>query len=132
MSGTGWSEEGLDRPVWFSGWRGALAGIGDERERGSTEITVKWYLGWCRRNGRSASLASACAFLEEAEREKRPAGWALEGWKRALRWFFREARRRGGESVAGDAVWVAGESEEPEPIDAIGNPWERLLVTTLR
>jgi integron integrase len=132
MSGTGWSDEGLERPVSFAGWRAALAGMSDERERSSTEITVKWYLGWCRRTGQAASLRSACAFLEEVEREKRPAGWVLEGWKRALRWFFREARRQGAETGACAGGPGSGGAEEPQPIDAIGDVWERLLVTTLR
>lgn len=47
----------------------------------------------------------------------------LEGWKRALRWFFAEARRQEGNGQ---------DFESHEPIGDIQNPWERLLVTTAR
>ena len=123
MSGNGDPKKLSTRPVDFPSWEWVLAGMEEERQRESTRITVRWYLGWCDRHGRRASIATAVEFLREMEERKAPQPFALEGWKCALRWFFTEA----GNQSAGAAM---GESHDP--IEAIQDPMERRLTTVLR
>lgn len=113
-----------ERGIHFPDWSEALKGLRDPRMRLSTEITVRWYLGWLKREGRLASIASAGDFLEKMEAEKRPEPWALRGWKQALRWFIIEGRRRHGRA-----------RQSPERHDAIhliDNLWEQKLTVRLR
>lgn len=107
----------------FPSWEWALEGETDAKSRESTRITVRWYLGWCRRCGRVASVASAVDFLHEMEQRKSPEAWALESWKNALRWFFREARKQGTEQ---------GLSEVHDTVESIRDPLERRLAIKLR
>jgi hypothetical protein len=130
MAGNGDCGKGKAERVWFPGWLAALEGVGDARERASFDITLRWYLGWCTRRGVGASISSACDFLEEAERDKAPSEWALAGWKRALRWFFTEARRRG--CVRMPSLADSGDGEQPDALDSICCEWERRLVVSLR
>jgi len=109
--------------VRFPSWEWALEGEPDAKSRESTRITIRWYLGWCRRCGRVASVASAVDFLHEMERRKSPEAWALESWKTALRWFFREARKQGTER---------GLSEVHDTVESIRDPLERRLAVKLR
>lgn len=61
------------------------------------------------------------------EREKAPEPWALQGWKDALRWFFKAAR----ESNEPPSPQV--ESDETiEYLANISNPWEKRLVQSVR
>lgn len=125
MSKKGDGQKLSERIVHFPEWRAALKGIGDERIRESTGITVGWYLSWLKGKGRLASVESACDFLEEQEREKRPEEWAFRSWKAALRWFITEGRRRG----AGERVQPV---EGHDPVDSIANEWEGRLARQLR
>ena len=85
-----------ERRVDFPNWAEHLAAseLG-EKEKGSYLITIRWYLSYCRKARCGADYRSALAFLEAAEKEHRPKAFALEGWKAALRWFFRNAPSRG-------------------------------------
>lgn len=112
-----------EEAVRFPSWEWALEGETDAKSRESTRITVRWYLGWCRRCGRVASVASAVDFLHEMEQRKSPEAWALESWKNALRWFFREARKQGTEQ---------GLSEVHDTVESIRDPLERRLAIKLR
>jgi len=116
-----------NQPVWFSDWEEALKSIPDKQKRASYAITLRWYLGWCKKTGEKASIDSAVCFLKQMEKEKCPQAWAIQGWKDALRWFFINARK--------------GESQEPSfsdpeethvPIEKIDNPWEEKLVRSIR
>ncbi|NDV60828.1 integron integrase [Puniceicoccales bacterium CK1056] len=125
-----------EQRVHFPDWKSALRVIKDERERRSVEIILNWYLGWCKRNGRFASIETAALFLEEIIEERRPEEWVLSGWKRGLRWFFSRARGQASVEVARAQVpreRVSGEAPEShDPVDSIENPWERRLAETLR
>ena len=70
-------------------------------------ITLKWYLGFCRRNRAGVNVQSAREFIEWAQRDKQAQPWKMEGWKDAIRWFFKEAARR---------------AALPRPIVACGTP----------
>jgi len=58
----------------------------------SFEITVRWYLGFCRRGRAEVTVQSARDFIAWAAQEKHPGAWQLEQWKEAIRWFFRTAK----------------------------------------
>jgi len=109
--------------VDFRSWEWVLEGIEDAKKRESMRITIRWYLGWCKRGHRAVALSSAAAFLREMEERKRPEPWALESWKGALRWFFKEASShpRGN-----------SHSESHDPLDTIPDIYERRLVVELR
>jgi len=111
--------------VRFPGWREALGRIPHPDLRQSAEITIRWYLSWLKRRGREASIESALAFLEEQQREKQPEDWSFQSWKNALRWFFCEARKRAEPDYVNNP-------ESHDPIEAITDRWERVLVRHLR
>jgi len=104
--------------VSFPRWDEVLdaSDLGGKRE--SFAITIRWYLKWCRDNGLVASVDTALGFFAWAEREKNPKPYALESWKEALRWFFREASRVSGVECR---------------LDNAGLPdWQKRLITRLR
>ena len=127
MSGKEERDTATDRPVSFTRSRAALAAMDNERERKSTEVILNWYLGWCKREGQRASMASAAVFLEGIIRERQPAKWIIGQWRKGLRWFFRAARRQGHERYP-----ERGEAEVGTPIAEIGDPWEDRLVRAIR
>ncbi len=114
-----------EETLYFPGWHDALDTIPHPGVRQSTEITVRWYLSWLKRNGRVASVDTACDFLEEQQREKHPADWAFQSWKNALRWFVTEARKQTPPKPLED-------NESHDPIETITNRWEHRLVSQLR
>lgn len=61
------------------------------------------------------------------EKEKSPEDWALDGWKEALRWFFKTAMANG--SIEKNR---AEPEEEPVLLEEIENPWEKKLVISVR
>jgi integron integrase len=115
------------RPVSFPDWRLALGEIRDARERKSIEIILNWYLGWCKRERKLASMATAAEFLEQIIKEREPAKWLIESWRSGLLWFFRGARRQGLRPSSDDQ-----EAESLPPIEEIENPWEQKLVRAVR
>ena len=79
-------------PVSFAEWREALELSGlPQRDIKSYSITIKWYLGYCKRARSRASKRTANAFIETVVREKRPSPALKTQWMNALRWFFRNA-----------------------------------------
>ncbi len=81
-----------DRPISFPNWSQVLD-VDDlpEYARDSFRITIRWYLGYCKRARCRVTKESARAFIESVKREKAPAAATLESWRNALRWFFRHA-----------------------------------------
>lgn len=94
----------------------------DESERKSYKITIRWFLGYCRRTHRAADFDCARDFIVEVEAERRPGKWALEQWKEGIRWFFRNGPKRGDVEVPADKVEAgddaAAEEEEANRVDA--------------
>jgi integron integrase len=78
--------------IQFPRWAEVL-GASDlpQFERESFKVTLRWYLGWCHRNGVGCSFESAKDFIAWAEEEKQAKEWAVERWREAIRWFFRTA-----------------------------------------
>lgn len=74
----------------------------------SWAITIRWYLSWARRARVPVDFDSARDFMAQVEVEKHPSAHRLEQWKEALRWLFREGKRRGGSQDAECRVrsWV--------------------------
>jgi len=121
------------------------AGLSERRRQGH-EITIWWFLGWCRRqrpeleSGREA----ARRFYLAQVRERNPAEWPQSGWGAALRWYleWRENtvdRRASGchfsrQETGGDrSVLPAGRAEVGK---VVGRPredsWEVRLVRQIR
>jgi hypothetical protein len=75
-------------------------------ERASYTITIRWFLGHCKRVGRRATAAEARLFVEAMTQAKRAKPWVVERWKDGLRWFFLEAKRL-REAAGAEAVSLA-------------------------
>ncbi len=79
--------------IRFVAWAQVLAQSQlPERQRRSWEITLRWYLSFCRRGRASVTVQSARDFIAWAQSEKNPQPWQIEEWKEAINWFFREAK----------------------------------------
>lgn len=95
--------------VHFPRWREVLRGAGLRWEESrSFDITLRWYLKWCREKGEGSTHESARSFLEMARKTKNPPEWAVERWKAALNWYFRTAK---AQITSGD-----GEMEEASTV----------------
>jgi integron integrase len=80
----------------FSHWPERLAQAPlPERNKHSFAITIRWFLSFCRRGRGEISHQSARDFIAWAQQEKPAQEWQVTGWKEALNWFFREAKRLG-------------------------------------
>ena len=82
--------------VNFPDWSSALKSDTtlSEQERNSFKITIRWFLGFCKRMGVGADFEQARAFIEFAQSEKQASEWVVERWRDAIRWFFRMAARQ--------------------------------------
>lgn len=82
----------FDVAVSFPDWRDELdlAKLPPELVK-SYSITIKWYLGYCKKAKCRATRGTANAFFEMVKRERLPSDFQLTAWRNALRWFFREA-----------------------------------------
>lgn len=69
-------------------------------DRESFQVTIRWYLSWCHRNGVGCSLQSARDFVDWAEEQKQVSPWVVERWREAIRWFFRGAKAQGLPAVS--------------------------------
>ena len=65
-----------------------------EKVKKSYEITLRWYLGWCRRQGLGCSVDSARTFVDWAQQDKGANGWQVEQWKKAIQWYFVQRRQQ--------------------------------------
>ena len=80
----------LEVPVSFPVWPEALGASGlPPRVVKGYEITIKWFLGYCKRARCEVTRGAANAFFETAKREKLPDRERMTQWINALRWFFR-------------------------------------------
>jgi hypothetical protein len=117
----------------FPEWPQALACAQlPERQKHSFAITIRWYLGFCRRARGEVSFQSARDFIAWAVQEKGPQPWQVEEWKEAIRWFFRAAKPKGQKPPEG-----ANPVEENQPVwlpeKGAGWPeWKREFLTTVR
>lgn len=83
---------GKDTRVSFPLWKEVLqASELPEREKKSFEITIKWYLGFCKKARCYVTKETANSFVETVKRERLPERFQVVQWCNALRWFFREA-----------------------------------------
>ncbi|MDA1276243.1 MAG: hypothetical protein O2960_19685 [Verrucomicrobia bacterium] len=74
------------KELHFSDWHQCLIRYRlPQRQRKSFEITIRWFLGFCRRSRAQVTTQSARDFIEWASREKEPESWRLEDWKEAIR-----------------------------------------------
>lgn len=85
------------RAVNFPDWPSTLAEDAalSERQRAGYEITIRWFLGFCKREHKVATSEQAHLFMAEAVASKRPNDWMQQQWKDALNWFFLTAKRIG-------------------------------------
>ena len=70
------------KEIRFVGWAEALDRMGlPERQKRSWEITLRWYLSFCRRSRAGVTVQSARDFIVWVQAEKRAQEWQVEGWK---------------------------------------------------
>jgi integron integrase len=127
-------EKQTSKRIWFPQWVEALESIPDVRERESIRITIRWYLGWCKRMQVTVCEETARQFLAGAKREKSPSVSILNKWGLALRWFFDRANEQEPppEGGGGPATRPDDLPEEHDSVNSITDPWERQMTRTLR
>ena len=103
------------RELGFSNWVGVLAQANiSQRQKDSWSITLHWYLSFCRRGRARVNVQSARDFITWAQREKEAQDWQVEGWKEAIRWFFRAAKlAAGGQSSTANREHRATNVQHP-------------------
>jgi len=90
------------RTIHFPNWPEILSA-----SKHSCEITIRWYLGFCRRGRAEVHVQPARDFIDWATEQKRPEPWQLEEWKEAIRWFFLAAKEQSAMETAPDqGVWA--------------------------
>jgi len=79
--------KGLGREDWLVDLGRAALSV-ERRKR--HEITIRWFLGWCRRQRLlvEPTREAARRFYLEKVRERNAAGWQKSGWGGALRWYM--------------------------------------------
>lgn len=99
------------KEINFPNWPEALEQSGlPDRQRKSYRITIGWFLSFCRRGRSPVTHPAARDFIDWARAQKNPQPWQLEGWKEAIRWFFRAGQRCPAKGEAGSA----GSAEAPQ------------------
>ena len=80
--------------VSFPYWDIALSGSAlEDSAKEAYRITLRWYLAYCRDHHCGVDFNSARAFVEESRQtHQNVPAWAVELWKSALNWFFRNAK----------------------------------------
>ena len=77
----------------FPDWRQVLAEVKlREKQRNSFQITIGWFLSFCRRGRGEITHQSARDFIEWAVEEKQPHSWQVEQWPRKKPTRLRERR----------------------------------------
>ncbi|MGP8054817.1 MAG: integron integrase [Limisphaerales bacterium] len=118
--------------IQFKEWAEALARMDlPQRQKESWTITLRWYLSFCRRSRAGVTVQSAREFIVWAQAEKRAQAWQVEGWKQALNWFFREAKRPAA------AAPVSGPPSKPQTAGGGGAgermpAWKKDFLTVVR
>ncbi|MDQ8196425.1 site-specific integrase [Coraliomargarita sp. SDUM461004] len=89
--------------VNFPNWRSCLRSDVDlsEQERASFEITIRWFLSYCKSMKAGADFERAWGFIDFAREQKQASEWTIERWKEAIRWFFRQGKARAGARAKG-------------------------------
>ena len=119
----------LNAPVSFPEWSEALkASDLPEAEIKSFSITIKWFLGHCKRARCLATREAANAFFETVRRERDPKPFQLTQWRNALRWFFRNAP----ESRASSDASLSPEDVEANPVAREGESWFDAFIGEIR
>jgi integron integrase len=131
------------KEVRFPQWAEVLARSDlPQRRKHSWTITLKWYLGFCRRTRAGVNVQSARDFVAWAQQQKEPQPWMVEEWKQAIRWFFLQAAVRSdtrGSGPARPAPATGGRAAAPatRPTEAPGSElalpaWKRAFLTVVR
>jgi len=89
----------------------------DDKTIENYKVTIRWYLGWCRKSGLGCTVSSAQNFVDWARREKAANDWMIERWKEAIRWFFVNAKAQlegggRGREITGKGKLKCGNSEK--------------------
>lgn len=114
------------KTIHFVDWDRFLAASGLPAHRQeSMGITIRWYLSWAKRARVAVDFDSARDFMAQVELEKRPTPHRLEQWKEALRWFFREGKRRreGGQNGQHSTPIDREQASNDAGSDAGGGPY---------
>lgn len=120
---------GMNTRVMFMEWATVLEGAGlPDRLKESFGITIKWFLGYCRRARCDVTKASANAFIQTVKAEKLPSKFQVESWVNALRWFFREAAL----AVEMDAREIPAEQVAAEHRAREGEIWMAEFLAEIR
>ena len=99
------------KEIHFPNWDAVLARTDlPERLRNTYQITIRWYLSFCRRSRAGVNHESARGFIEWAQQEKKPEAWQVDrqGWERR-QGPAGAAGARGGRTDAG----ASGENPMP-------------------
>ena len=119
----------MDEIISFPNWAEVLAAERmEEGERGWIRLSIGSFLRWCRVQGCPAAISTIRAFLAEPERQ------ASIHLRDGLRWFYREAKRRGCVKP-GDARMPGMLTRRPEAAsneDLGKTSWESALIRTAR
>jgi integron integrase len=118
------------KEIHFPNWDAVLAWTDlPERLRNTYQITIRWYLSFCRRSRAGVNHESARGFIEWAQQEKKPEAWQVEQWKEAIRWFYRAAKSaQPVEQSPGKEIPPVAVSPEPAGTAA----WRSAFLTVIR
>ncbi len=128
------------RAVWFPRWAEVLAQEDlaiETRER--YRVALLQYLRFCKESRQRATVASARAFMQQIEGQRRLGVSQLATWKAARNWFFQAGARRPpalGKTPSPAAPSRASLFRSKVPplaaTDLGGPAWERRLIRALR
>jgi hypothetical protein len=111
------------RRIEFPSWPEVLGQAElSERVKHSFEITIRWYLSFCRQARAEVTVQSAREFIAWAVEQKHPQPWQVEEWKEAIRWFFLAAKEQKCQAEADLSPWLPERSKgwpefgSPEPL----------------
>jgi hypothetical protein len=110
---------------FFPGWKQCL---GQARLSGELQVSyrrgIEAYSAFCQRNRLDATVETARRFVAESAGLGSPAPAAVEVWKEALNWLFREARAHRAPSLKGVPALARADLGQTD--------WERRLIKRLR
>lgn len=102
----------------------------------SYAVTIRWYLSFCQRSRVSVTTQSARNFIDAVQQERHPSPEQLEGWKEAIRWFFRQAKTTSRESPNPSPIALPTPPEQPAPDGTIrtpgDSPWRGAMIRLMR
>ena len=105
----------------FPNWLDAInASNLNPQSRHAFAITIRWFLGYCKRTKQVACVDSIRGFLAWAKEEKSPDQRVFQSWRKALAWFYKNAPEAKGDMDSSEQL------KEPE------TEWEKKLVNQMR